>query len=190
MTKLTVISPPEGEAVSLVSAKAFLRVGHGGEDGLMADLISQATARVEQASGLALRLRTLRVEWSTWPAALGGRGAVLPVGPVTALNSVTVFDGDGAASDHTGRFRLECGRLALRAWSMVPAVPMGGRVEVEFEAGFGGVDDVPPDLAQAVLLTLRETYFAGDAGRRVTRGGGPLPDPVEAILSARRGVRL
>lgn len=190
MTKLTVISPPEGEAVSLVSAKAFLRVGHAGEDGLIADLISQATARVEQASGLALRARTLRAEWTAWPAALSGRGAVLPLGPVTALNSVTVFDSDGAASDHTGRFRLDCGRLALRAWSMVPAVPMGGRVEVEFEAGFGGVEDVPPDLVEAVLLTVRETYFAGDAGRRVTRERGPLPDPVEAILSARRGVRL
>jgi uncharacterized phiE125 gp8 family phage protein len=47
MTNLTVISPPAGEAVSLSQAKAFLRIGHDGEDALVSDLIGQATVRVE-----------------------------------------------------------------------------------------------------------------------------------------------
>ena len=54
MTNLTVIAPPAETAVPVSKAKAFLRIGHEGEDELVADLIARATARVEQAAGLAL----------------------------------------------------------------------------------------------------------------------------------------
>ena len=190
MTNLTVISPPGAEPVSLASAKAFLRIGHEGEDGLVADLIASARARVEQASGLALVSRHVQASWARWPAGIAGRGVRLPIGPVTALVSVRVVDADGAAEDHTGRFRLECGRACLRPWSMVPAVPDGGRIEIVFEAGFGDAAAVPEDLREAVLLTARETYEARDLGARRTRDEGPLPERAEAILQARRGVRL
>ena len=41
---LTVISPPGEAALSLAQAKAFLLVGHEGEDVLVADLVAAATA--------------------------------------------------------------------------------------------------------------------------------------------------
>jgi uncharacterized phiE125 gp8 family phage protein len=190
MTNLTVISPPGAEPVSLASAKAFLRIGHGGEDGLVSDLIASARARVEQAGGLALVSRAVQATWLRWPAGIEGRGVSVPIGPVTELSSVQVIDAEGVAVDHTGRFRLDCGRVCLRPWSMVPAVPEGGRVEVVFEAGFGDAADVPADLIEAVMLTLRETYEARDLSARRGRDEGPLPERAEAILQARRGVRL
>lgn len=190
MTNLTVISPPGAEPVSLASAKAFLRIGHEGEDALVADLIASARARVEQASGLALVTRDVRSTWSRWPAGIAGRGILLPIGPITELIRVRVIDTDGGAVDHTGRFRLDCGRACLRPWSMVPAVPDGGRVEIEFEAGFGEAAEVPADLIEAVMLTLQETYEARGISSRRNRDEGPLPERAEAILQARRGVRI
>ena len=40
MSNLTVITPPAGAALSLAAAKEYLRIGHDGEDGLVAALIS------------------------------------------------------------------------------------------------------------------------------------------------------
>lgn len=195
MTNLTVILPPAELAVPVSKAKAFLRIGHAGEDELVADLIARATARVEQAAGLALVTRVLQAEWSRWPPDLGGRGARLPVGPVRALQAVRLVDedenGERAVSDETARFRLDCGRLALRPWSMVPGVPRGGAIEVEFVAGFGGAGDVPADLVEAVLRTVAAAYGArSPRSFDFAEDEGDLPPDVMAILDRRRGVRL
>ena len=191
MTNLTVITPPAEAAVPVSKAKALLRIGHEGEDELVADLITLATARVEQAAGLALVTRTLLAEWSRWSPDLGGRGARLPVGPVRALQAVRIYDEDRAASDEPVRCRLDCGRLALRPGSMVPGVPPGGAVEVEFEAGFGGAGDVPADLVEAVLRTAAAAYAArSPSSFEFAQDEGDLPPDVMAILDRRREVRL
>lgn len=195
MTNLTVVTPPAEAAVPISKAKAFLRIGHDGEDEFIADLVSRATARVEHASGLALVMRTLRVEWSCWPPDLGGRGVRLPVGPVSALHVVNLVEIDEnderVVSDETARFRLEGGKLALRPWSMVPGVPPGGFIEVEFDAGFGTSGDVPADLVEAVLRTAAAAYAARSPGSfDFAADEGDLPPDVVAILDRRRGVRL
>jgi len=189
MTDLTVLTPPAGEALSLVQAKAYLRLGHAGEDGLVTDLIQGANARLEQASGLALVTRALRRTASHWPGGIAGRGARLRPGPVTTLVAVRTVDANDVVTDHTGRFRLECGRMCLRAWSMVPAVPIGGRVEIDFEAGFGAPGAVPEDLVLAVKRLVADAYSQrGLPGSRASADG--LPEDVEAILDARRGARI
>ncbi|MEM8616222.1 MAG: phage head-tail connector protein [Pseudomonadota bacterium] len=196
MTNLTVLTPPAEAAVPVSKAKAFLRIGHDGEDDLVSDLIDQATARVEQASGLALVSRVLQVEWLHWPPDIGGRGARLPVGPVRALQAVRVYDEQRTVSDETARFRLvsfplEGGRLALQPWSMVPGIEPGGAAQVVFEAGFGGAGDVPADLVEAVLLTAAARYGARSPGAFDFEGGEDgLPADVQAILNRRRGIRL
>ena len=58
MTQLTVMAPPDEPAVSLASAKAYLRIGHSGEDDLVLDLVDAATKRLEQIAGLALVRQT------------------------------------------------------------------------------------------------------------------------------------
>ncbi len=190
MTNLTVITPPDGEPVSLASAKAFLRIGHDGEDTLVSDLIKRARVRLEQAGGLVLVRQTLRASWSQWPAGIAGRGARLPRTPATELLSVKVIDAEGVETDQTVRFRLDCGRACLRPWSMVPAIPEGGRVEVEFEAGFGAATDVPEDLQEAILRLVGAMYAARVPSSFDFEAGGALPEDVQAILDARRGVRL
>lgn len=184
MTELTVISPPAGEALSLAEAKEYLRIGHGGEDGLVSGLIESARARLEAASGLALISRTLKRTWTAWPPGMGGRGAMLRPGPVSALGSVTLVEADGASSDVSAHFRLDCGRLALAAGSILPPLNYGRRAEVVFDAGYGAAGDVPEDLRLCLKRLVQEAYVRGDAGQ------DGLPGDVRDMLARRRGVRL
>lgn len=118
---------------------------------------------------------------------MAGRGAVLPRRPVTSLSSVTLLDADGGWSSETERFQLLAGRLCLRPWSLAPVIASGGHVELTLDVGFGAQADVPEDLKQACLRLVAALY--------ATRAPGAfehsaLPDDVQAILNARREVRL
>lgn len=189
MTNLTVLTPPTGEPLSLVQAKEFLRIGHSGEDGLVAELVQSARAQLEQSSGLALVTRTMQWAATAWPPEILGRGFRLPVQPIPNLVAVRIVDELGIASDHTGRFTLDAGRICLRPWSMVPAVPDGGRIEIDFLAGFGPPGAVPEDLLLAVRRMLAHAYSSrGGAGER--RGHTGLAPGVAEILAARREVRI
>lgn len=190
MSILTVISPAAEAPLSLESVKAFLRVGDTAEDSFISALCQSARERLEQVAGLALVTQTVRVTWSEWPTSVHRRGARLPISPVRDLLSVTVTDADGSASLYGDRFQLLCGRICLRPWSMLPPVPIGARIEIDLEAGFGVATDVPEDLREALLHLIAAMYAARtpEAFDLSIRGG--LPDSVRAILNARKEVRL
>ncbi len=179
---LTVISPPGEEALSLAAAKAFLRVGHEGEDMLVASLVTSAQARLEAAAGIALVTRTLRKSWAGWPGTIGGRGFRLRPGPVTQIMSVKTIDAEGLETDVTSQFELSCGRLKVRAASWCPTVPVGGRSQVDYVAGYGEASDIPADL----LLALK--YMIASAYRR--DGSDAIPAEAQAIITSRREVRI
>lgn len=179
---LTVITLPGEEALSLAAAKAFLRIGHDGEDTLVSDLIAGARARLEEAAGLALVTRTLQRSWTAWPSAIARRGIALRPGPVKALLAVRTVDSDGGETDVSDRFVLTGSRLCLKPGAWRPGIPPGGQVEAEFEAGFGAAADLPEDLVHALKLTLLEAY--------ARKSDGGLPQEAQAIIDARREVRL
>ena len=106
MNNLTVISPPDGEALSLDAAKEYLRIGHAGEDGLVAELIAAARARLEAEMGLALVARTVKRRFDRWPSGVTRTGMRLMPGPASALVSVETVDAEGAAQLYTARFAL------------------------------------------------------------------------------------
>ena len=85
MSNLTVITPPAEPPVSLADAKKYLRVGHAGEDQLIADLVEAASVRLEQLAGLALVKQTRQLTWLRWPATIAGRGIRLPSSPFIEL---------------------------------------------------------------------------------------------------------
>ena len=190
MTTLTVISPAAEAPLSLDAAKAFLRVGDPVEDRFISDLLQSARERLEQVAGLALVTQTVRVTWSNWPPSIQGRGARLPISPARQLVSVKLVEADGEALLYSDRFQLLCGRICLRPWSLLPPVPIGGRIDIEIEAGFGAAADLPEDLREALLRLIAVMYAARtpNAFEVSTRGG--LPDSVQAILDARKDVRL
>jgi len=190
MTTLTVISPAAEAPLSLDAAKTFLRVGDTAEDALISDLLQSARQRLEQVAGLALVTQTVQVTWRAWPSAIQGRGARLPISPVRQLNSVRLIDADGIAMLYSDRFQLLCGRLCLRPWSMLPPVPSGGQVEIDIQAGFGAASDVPKDLREALLLLIGATYATRTPNAFDLASHAGLPESVQAILDARKEVRL
>lgn len=183
MTDLTVITPPDEEPLTLAAAKEFLRIGNDAEDSLVAELIRAGRAHVEAASGLALVSRTLKRRWTKWPHGLLRAGVKLRPGPAAALVAVVRVNAESGEELLTGRFRLEGGKLRLRPFAELPAVPLGGAIEVTFVAGFGGAEDVPEDLVHGVKLWVQAAYLAGD------RRGGDTSG-VTAAMAARREVRL
>ncbi|KCZ89568.1 head-tail connector protein [Hyphomonas jannaschiana] len=182
MSNLTVITPPAEEALSLGAAKEYLRIGHDGEDGLVAALIPAARARLEIVGGFALVTQTLKRGWDCWPPGVTRHGVRLLPGPASALVAVEIIGLEGGTETVTTRFVLEDGRLKLKPFVPLPGIPLGGRVEVTFVAGYGAAADVPADLVQALKRLVLVAYQRGE--------GADLPEDVAAILNTRTEVRL
>src|SRR5687768_13698239 len=110
MTSYLLAGPAE-EPVSLVEAKAFLRVDDSAEDGLITTLIGAARLHIEGVTGRALLAQSWRMVLDCWPE---NRQVKLPVAPFMAVTEITAFDGVGGA--HTiglAQFMSEPDRLLL-----------------------------------------------------------------------------
>lgn len=182
-------------ALPLQTLRDHLRLGSGFaddsfQDGLLEGLLRAAMAAVEGRTSKILLSRSFVLTLDDWRDA---SEQALPVSPVSAVGSVTLFDIAGvAAVVAADRYRLvrDLHRPKLAATGTVlPAVPEGGRVEVVFQAGFGaGWEQVPPDLGQAVILLAAEYYeMRHEAGQRE---GGGLPLAVQVLIERWRTVRL
>ncbi|MEL7041756.1 MAG: hypothetical protein AAGL90_09535 [Pseudomonadota bacterium] len=190
MTNLSLIAPPAEPAVSLTEAKAYLRIGHDGEDSLIADLVAASIARVEQTARLALVTRLVQVAWSCWPAGLTQGGARFPVVPVSRFRKATRVSPDGRNVDYSDRFIVAHDRLSLKGGYSLPSLQTGDQFTVEAMIGFGAAADVPDDLKEAVLRLTSAMYSARPMGSSNGDRGIGMPADVRAILDARQEVRL
>lgn len=157
---------PEVEPVSLVEAKAHLRVDHASEDDLLSGLIRAARQEVERETGLALIHQFWRLALDDWPT---GNMVLISRGPVRELLSITIFDGDGAASvlapEH---YQLDTISTPARLYlerKPEPGLALNG-IEIDFTAGFGEAGtDVPDLLKRAMLILVAHWYeFRGAFG--------------------------
>ena len=193
------VTPPAAEPVSLADAKAWLRIEHDDEDGVIADLVAAARERVERLTGRALITRRVRERRDDW--AEGGRLTAhgghfrLGLGPVSQVHHVKTY----AADDTAETFDADAyyvdthaspARLALRGGAMWP-VP--GRcadgVEIEYDAGYGAAaSDVPHGLTEALRLLLAEFYEHRLPAERAEEVSLPLA--VQGLLAPFARVRL
>jgi len=192
---LQLVTPPAAEPVTLSDAKAFLRVGHDAEDGLILQLIASARQRVEAETGRALISRTYREALDAWDVpgriADSGRQFRLPLPPLISVISVTTFAADDAgtvwdAANYFVDTASDPGRIAVRSGDF----PRPGRavagIEILFEAGYGAsADDVPEALREAVMRLTADAYLNRDGN-----GERPLPMAVQSLLVPYRRVRL
>ena len=114
----------------------------------------------------------------------------LPIGPVQLVEAVRLVDEAGGSDDQTGAFQLICDRLCVKPWTALGAVPTGGRVEIELQVGFGTADEVPEDLREALLHLIGAMYRSRTQGAASGAAAIGLPRQVQAILDARKQVRL
>lgn len=184
------LAGPAGEPVSLIQAKAHLRVEDDAEDGLIESLVTAARIHIEGVTGQALLEQSWRLVRDDWPA----NGIVtLPVGPVSALDEIRTYDADG--NPHI----IELETVLLDGQGTPPRVVLPGSrasmrvrmgVEIDYTAGYGDApEDVPADLIQA-LLTLVAYWYENRDAVLVIGAAGVIPSGFDRILANYRRVRL
>ncbi|MDR7222624.1 head-tail connector protein [Aminobacter aminovorans] len=158
MTLIRTVAPT-AEPVTLVDAKAHLRVTHTSEDGLISGLIRAAREDVERATGMALIDQTWRLVLDRWPA---DNFVMLMRHPVRQVLSVTIFGSEGAASIvNPADYQLDMlSRPARIHFDRAPErLRVMNGVEIDFRTGFGEAGtDVPDLLKRAVLLLVAHWY--------------------------------
>ncbi|MGI8525863.1 MAG: head-tail connector protein [Pseudolabrys sp.] len=184
------LTPPAIEPLSLAEAKAWLRVEHDDDDGVIAALIAGARLHVEAQTRRALITQSWRLVLDGWPQR--GRIEVRPA-PLRTLIAARVFDPDGMAHDvDTQAFVPDLANAALvfALW----ALPLPGRiaagVELDVTVGYGdAAADVPAPLRQAIRVLIAHWY---ENRALVTTGPNfsALPASVSALLAPYRMVAL
>ncbi|WP_209425719.1 hypothetical protein [Pararhodobacter sp. SW119] len=177
------------EDLPVATFRAHLRLGVGFADSASLDPelarhLSAAIARIEAESGKILLQRGFKLILRNWRTI---DAQTLPVAPVTAIQAITLRNRANSptivASD---RYRLFPDRhrpQIVARGAMMPAIPIGGLVEIDFTAGFGpSWDAVPDDLAHAVMI-LAARFFED-------RTGAGTPATVSAMIARWTPTRL
>lgn len=191
---LTEMTSVVATAFPVQALKDHLRLGtgfsdDGMQDGLIESYLRAAMAAIEGRIGKAILQRRFRLTLQEWRSL---EEQPLPVAPVSGVVSVTLIDqAEVATLVDPARYRLiaDLQRPKLAAAGiLLPSVAAEGRIEVDFDAGFG-VDwaAVPADLGQAVLLLAADFYEnRHDAGLR----SAGLPATVQMLIERWRIVRV
>lgn len=181
-------------ALPVAALKRHLRLGSGFaeddvQDAVLGSFLRAALAAIEARTGKALIARGFVWTLHGWR---DQEGAGFPVAPVSAVSQLAVTDRFGAAEIiEPARYRLEPdGQVPkLRPQgAALPSIPEGGAAEIRFTAGYGaGFDDLPADLAQAVLLLAAHYYEYRD---ETALGQGCMPFGVTSLIARYRPMRM
>jgi len=174
--------------------KEHMRLGtgfadDGAQDALLEALLRAAIAAVEGRTGKVLLARSFTWSLTAWR---DGIKQAIPVAPVGSVSAVKIIDREGfEAVVDASAYVLEkdTHRPHLAAASgCLPQIPLGGRAEVAFEAGFDAAwSGVPEDLAQAVFLLAGHFHQHRSAS---APNEASMPFGVQALLERWRTVRI
>lgn len=181
-------------ALPVPDFKAHLRQGTGfSDDGLqdavLTGFLRAAMAAIESRTGKVLMERTFAWRIGTWREL---DRVVLPVAPVNAITGFDIVDAaDVVTTVPVAAYRLmpDAQRPVILALSgALPTVPTGGTAMIGFMAGFGPEwSDLPPDLAQAVMMLAAHYY---EYRHDTALGAGCMPFGVTALIERYRTIRL
>ncbi len=200
-TRLVCTVPADGPAVSLDEAKRHLRVFHEDDDTDIEGMVAAAQGAIEGPTGIGIVLKpqTWRLSLDSFYEVQGSHRnqprrhgeIVVPLGPVTALTSVTYRDANGVDQPITG-VRYDISESPMRiwpardtAWPLVYCEP--GAVKVTFECGFA---ELPQDLRWAILLLVGHYYENREAITTDVKGLAEIPLGVSSILERYRVGRV
>lgn len=182
---LDVLEGPAVEPVSLAEVKAFLRLEHDEEDGLLSALIRAARQFCESSVRRRLIRQRLRlVSDDLYPVHR------LPAGPVQRVEQVVLMDAQGRADVLPEAAYVVSGdRLAsLTRWPE-PRRPVGG-FRVDYQVGYGETpEDVPEPLRQGIRMLVAHWYENREAVQDIGQSA-MMPLGVAALWAAFRPVRL
>lgn len=169
--RLSVVSAPASEPISLAEVKAHCRIYGSEDDGLIAGYLMAARVYTESVTGRRLVTQTLDYFIDN----LSADEILLPVAPVQSVTSITYIDDSGATQTLSVGAYTTVGR---RYWTaIVPTVNaswpgvrnQAESVTVRFVAGHTSTNPVPEPIRQAILMLAghlyenRETVVVGQA---------------------------
>ncbi|WP_417273878.1 head-tail connector protein [Celeribacter halophilus] len=161
----------------------------GVQDGALETFLRAAIAAVEGRTGKVLISRDFLYTLRAWRD-LGAQ--VLPVAPVTAINSFVIVDRTGVETTiDAAKYMLEQDMQRPRLVStgfVLPQIPVAGEARIAFTAGFATRwSDLPADLAQAVFLLAAHYY---EHRHETAVGEALMPFGVRTLLERYRTLRL
>lgn len=178
----------------LVAFKAHLRLGTGFaeddvQEAVLTSFLQAAMASIESRVGKALISRTFTWTLSRWRTP---GFEVLPLAPVTHVQSLVITDHFAAQMEVPPEsYALELDGQSPRLVAIsgaFPAIPVGGKAEITFAAGYADTwDALPNDLAQAVFLLAAHYYEYRD---ETSLARGCMPFGVQSLLERHRPMRL
>ncbi|WP_319637530.1 head-tail connector protein [Roseitranquillus sediminis] len=182
------------EALPIQSFREHLRLGTGFaddyvQDGVLDDALRAAIAAVEGRTGKALLIRSFKWTVSAWRDLARH---TLPVAPVVQVCQLAIVDRTGQVHVvDPSRYVLErdVHRPRVASTSLfLPSIPVGGRAEIDFDAGYAtSWNELPADLTRAVFLLAAHYYENRGQG---SASAGPMPYGVTSLLDRYRNVRL
>lgn len=171
-------TPPFGEPLTLTEAKLHLRITSTAEDALLTGLIVSVRMHAE----CWLRRSLMTQGWTlSYDDALP-LDCRLPMGPVTSIASITLYNEDGTSNTlSSGLYRLNAGSDGLRIQHVLSA----SRIAVAYQAGYGAAGDVPQPIRQGMLQHLAALYESREG---ITAGAPPAVS--DALYAPYRAGRL
>lgn len=189
--RLILVAAPGVTPVSLLEAKAHLRVDFNDEDTLISLCIDKAVAAIDGPFGIGRCMVTQ--SWLLSLDCFPEYEICIPLGPVASITSIKYLDSAGveqtlAPSSYWPSLKCEPATVSPAygaTWPIHRAMP--GSVKIEFVAGTAAAS-VPADLRAAVLLLIGHYY---DHRAAAAEGQmSELPIGVEAILNRYRSGRV
>ncbi|ETD84605.1 head-tail connector protein [Rhodobacter capsulatus] len=190
---LNEVTAVPGTALPVAEFRDHLRLGTGfadlgAEDAALLSYLRAAIAAIEGRTAKALISRGFRLALTAWR---WGDMQTLPIAPVATVTALRLVDAAGAETPVAAGWQLvpDMARPRIEALgAALPAIPGGGRVEIDFTAGFGASwSALPVDLAQAVFLLAAQYYELRHDG---AAEGGAMPFGVMALIERWRTVRV
>lgn len=194
MARMTVVTPPTLEPVTLAEARAHCRIDGGTEDGLLSGYLLAARQHVEDITGRLLITQTIDVLYDDkWPLVwdraltLPTVKILLPTAPVQSITSLGYVDSDGVAQTlSSGNYQFVSGTNPYivpaygATWPDVRWQP--DAITVRAVVGYGSnPGDVPEPIRHAILLLVGSLF----ENREMSIGANNTPHPVgvDALLS-------
>ena len=173
MRRVTVVTAPEVEPVTVADARLALDQAAGADAPVLALHIISARELAERFTGRAFITTTLRLHLDAFPASSplewwdGVRDGVLPEWqssitlprpPAQAITSVTYTDSAGTVQTvDSSTYYLAGERVILTPGNSWPSGARTGTVQVTFTAGFGDdPGDVPGAIRSAIIAHVRD----------------------------------
>ena len=189
------VTAPAAEPVSLVEAKAHLRVDISDDDAYITSLIIVARRSCERIANQKFVQQTWNLIMDGFP---GSQELELPktLSPLLSVSHIKYYDDEDAdttfnASNYVVDIYSIPARIVLKSGSSWPAdvLRIVNGVEVQVVVGYGDDPDVPMEYKQAMLLAVGHYYENREdvvIGTIVTK----LPRGIKDLLWFDRNVPL